>query len=282
MGRIVTILRVDRVMPDERTLNAFLVRELEHQQLFVTEQLARLPVGGAGDIHVRHMDKLGGTLPMIDFEHARVNMVEGQVRTNSVTDQRIISRMLSLPRERFVPEYRHDLAYIDDIHWLGKPGQGRFMCAPSTLARLVQLAEVTNHDKALVIGAATGYSTALVADLAESVVGLELDPDLAARAQANLAALDVANARIVVGDVDQLAGEKFDAILVEGTLEALPDSFVSLIADGGRLVTLMRRKGAVASATVFIRTGDSVAGRPEFNATLPAFFAAKPQEEFVF
>lgn len=214
---------------------------------------------------------------MVDFQRARAHMVESQLRAGGVTNAPILARMRSIPREDFVAPSRRELAYADDIQWLGN---GRFMAAPATLAKLIKLAEITSDDAVLDIGAATGYSTAVIAGLAASVTGLEQDADLAAAATANLAALGLTNARIVAGDIDQLGQARFDAIIVQGALDSVPDAFLAALNEGGRLVALMRN-GAVSVAHVFVKSGRGVTSRAEFNAFLPPL-AQRSNEEFTF
>ena len=218
---------------------------------------------------------------MVDFERARTQMVESQLRSGGVTNPAILARMRTVPREDFVSATRRDLAYIDDIQWLGDKASRRFMAAPATLARLLALAEITQTDTVLDIGAATGYSTAVIAGLAASVTGLETDADLAAAARANLAALGVTNASVIHGDISQIGKVRFDAIVVEGALDAVPDAFIAALAEGGRLVALLRT-GAVGLAHLFVRSGREVTARAAFNAALPPLFAERPDEEFVF
>src|SRR5215217_5162929 len=148
---------------------------------------------------------------MIDYERARAHMVDSQLRAGGVTNARILAAMSVLPRESFVTAARRDVAYVDDIQWLGA---GRFMSAPATLGKLLQLAEISADDKVLDVGAATGYSTAVIARLSASVIGLEADASLAATAAVNLAALGLGNASIVTGSIDQFGAARFDVIMV--------------------------------------------------------------------
>lgn len=218
---------------------------------------------------------------MTDFEGARARMVDNQLRTSAVTDWRLLAQMGAVPRELFVPASRQAIAYIDDVQWLGEPATQRFIAPPATFAKLAQLAEITEADSVLDICAATGYSTAVIAGLAAAVVGIERDAGLAATARANLAQLNIANARVVAGDIAAVGGEQFDVVMVEGALDSVPDAFFAAVKDGGRLVALIRG-GGVAVANVFVKTGKSIAARGEFNATLPPLYAALPAEEFVF
>ena len=218
---------------------------------------------------------------MVDFERARAQMVESQLRSGGVTNPAILARMRALPRENFLPADRRDLAYIDDVQWLGDKASRRFMAAPATLAKLLALAEITATDRVLDIGAATGYSTAVMAGLAASVTGLESDAGLAAAATANLAALGITNADIIAGDITRIGKARFDVIVVEGALAAVPDSFIAALAEGGRLVTLIQ-SGSVGLAHLFMRSGGEVTARAAFNAVLPPLFTAQPDAQFVF
>lgn len=215
---------------------------------------------------------------MVDFQRARAHMVESQLRAGGVTDAPILARMRAIPREDFVDSGRRDVAYLDGVQWLG--ATGRFMAAPATLAKLIKLAGITRSDSVLDIGAATGYSTAVMAGLAATVTGLEPDSTLAAAAAANLAALGLGNARMVAGDIDQLDHARYDVVIVQGALDSVPEAFLALLNPGGRLVALIR-SGAVSVAHLFVKSDRGVTARAEFNAFLP-LLAQQRNEEFVF
>ena len=139
---------------------------------------------------------------MIDFELARATMVELQLRTDRVTDRRILSAFATLPRERFVPEEKRELAYSDASLevWPSIDGApARFLLPPVVLARLVQLAAVEAKDAVLDVGCATGYSTAVLARLASSVTAVEAEPELAAAAREALQELGIANVTVMEG-----------------------------------------------------------------------------------
>lgn len=216
---------------------------------------------------------------MIEFERVRAQMVECQLSAGGVTDTPILARMRAILREDFVPAERRAVAYADAVQWFG--GTGRFLAAPATLARLLQLAEITPADAVLDIGAATGYSTAVISGLAASVVAVEQDAGLAAIAVANLAMLGLANASVVVGSVEQLGAARFDVIIVQGSLDSVPEAFLAALTEGGRLVTLIRA-GATSVAHVFVKSGGRVAARAEFGASLPPLLPERAKEAFVF
>jgi protein-L-isoaspartate O-methyltransferase len=142
---------------------------------------------------------------MEDYSAIRKRMVDCQLRTGDVTDYAVLDAMGEIPRERFVPARMQSLAYIDE-DLMVKEAEGeipaRYLMEPRPFARLVQLAEVKSSDIVLDIGCVAGYSTAVLARLADSVVGLEMDADLAALASENLVELGVANAAVVTGPLD--------------------------------------------------------------------------------
>jgi len=218
---------------------------------------------------------------MFDFQRARTFMVDNQLRTSGVTDWRILARMGEIPREDFLPEDKRELAYLDSVQWLGPRGSGRFMAPPVILAKLVQLADVTSDDRVLIVGANTGYSTAVLAGLCAEVAGLEVDAALAESARQALSKLGVGNAEIITGDVAALGKREFDVVLVEGALESIPTALLERLADGGRLVALVR-DGGVSVATVYVKSAGVVASRQEFNAVLPVLFSTRGGPEFVF
>jgi protein-L-isoaspartate(D-aspartate) O-methyltransferase len=218
---------------------------------------------------------------MVDYERARRFMVDNQLRTSHVTDRRILAEMGRLPRELFLPESRRSLAYIDDVQPLGAAGSARFMPAPATFAKLLQLAEIVPADRVLDLGAGTGYSTAVIAGLCQAVTGIEEDATLAAAATQNLANLGLPNASVIPGTAAAVLGQFYDVIMLEGAVDAVPEALFDLLGEGGRLIALMR-EGSVAIAHIFVKTGGKVAARAEFNATLPPLYAGPRPVEFVF
>lgn len=216
---------------------------------------------------------------MVDYELARRLMVDNQLRTHNVTDRRILGVMGQVPREIFVPEARKAVAYIDAIQPLGETGV-RFMAPPSLLAKLVQLAEVVAGDAALVIGAGTGYSVAVLAGLGANVQGLEENNLLVGTANTTLAALEIGNASVALGGIEDAKGV-YDVILLEGAVDIVPTSLFARLKDGGRLVCVVRQEG-VAVANLYVKANNGVTARAEFNANLPPLSSSRPVEQFVF
>jgi protein-L-isoaspartate(D-aspartate) O-methyltransferase len=221
---------------------------------------------------------------MIDFAAARRMMVDGQVRTSDVTDSRLIAAMLEVPRERFFPEDKASLAYLDrDVAVSEQGATVRRLLKPMVLAKLIQAAAVAETDHVLDVGCATGYSTAVLSRVAGPVVGLEEDAALAQHATEALAEIGAPNARIVTGPLSRGFAQQapYDVIVLEGAAEVVPGALLDQLKNGGRLVCVLG-SGPAAEATVYLRTGGDVSGRAVFDASaalLPGF-AKTP--EFVF
>lgn len=216
----------------------------------------------------------------VDFRQQRVKMVDGQVRTNDVTDIPIISAMLSVPREAFVPEHRRPLAYIDeDI----EVAPGRFLMPASPFARLVQLVAPRPGDRVLDVGCGTGYSSAVLSRIAGSVVALESDGALAARAAATLSAEGFDNVSVIEGPLaaGHAAQAPYDVILVEGAVDLVPQALLDQLAEGGRLVAVVGR-GNAGRATLHLREGGLMSPRRAFNAAVKPLAEFARAEEFEF
>jgi protein-L-isoaspartate(D-aspartate) O-methyltransferase len=221
---------------------------------------------------------------MENFAAQRTKMVDSQLRTESVTDHRLLAAMGEIPRELFVPADQRPLAYIDRDIPLKEAGPGgRAMMEPAPLARLIQALDVGEDERALVIGAGTGYSAAILGRLAGAVVALESDPALAAQATRTLAEIGARNVTIVVGPLESghPAGAPYDVILLDGAIETLPVGLLDQLADGGRLAAVVGY-GRAATATLYTRSGDDIGDRPIFDADVPPLPGFRNPEAFVF
>ncbi|MGH6875353.1 MAG: protein-L-isoaspartate O-methyltransferase family protein [Aestuariivirgaceae bacterium] len=221
----------------------------------------------------------------MDFALARAKMIESQIRPNGVTDEGIIQAMAGLPREFFVPLSRQSLAYMDEDLEIGSNRQSppRFLLEPMTLARLLQLLALEPDETVLDVACGTGYSTAVLAHLAKSVVALECDSELAGQAIENLASLGLANTRVFTGSLSAgyLAEGPFDAILVNGRIPVPPLELLAQLKDHGRLAVVMGEND-VAQGALFTRNG-ALSVRYNFDAAaprLPGFEPARPAFEF--
>jgi protein-L-isoaspartate(D-aspartate) O-methyltransferase len=223
----------------------------------------------------------GVFLRMTEFAAARSNMVEGQIRPNKVTDPAIVAAFMAIPREQFVPKAARGIAYVDeDI----PVGAGRFLIEPMVLARLIQEAHVAPGDAVLVVGAGSGYSSAVLSRVAGAVVGLESDPDLVRRASKALADLDVENAVVIEGPLT--AGHPrqapYDVILVDGGVSEVPQALIAQLGENGRLVAVVAPRGRFGQAVLFERRGGIVSQRILFDAGTPLLPGFEPVPGFQF
>jgi protein-L-isoaspartate(D-aspartate) O-methyltransferase len=217
----------------------------------------------------------------MDFAKARINMVDGQLMTGGVIDRRVLQVFGSVPRERFLPPSQRGLAYLDmDVRLAGS---GRYLMEATPLARLVHLAAIVPGDVVLEVGCASGYGTMVLSKLGGSVVGLESDPDLASQADRELSALEVSNAAIVVGPLEKgWASEgPYDAILIAGSVEYIPDSFCEQLKEGGRLVAVIGT-GRAAQAVLHIKIDGVLSARPAFDVAVPPLPGFQRMHQFAF
>jgi len=207
---------------------------------------------------------------MTDFAAARRHMVDGQVRTTDVTDLKLISAMLEVPRERFMPPASVSLGYLD----LDVPvGGGRRLLRPMVLAKLIQAAELEATDHVLDVGCATGYGAALLGHMVSNVTALEQDTGLANTAADSLTSQR--NVKVVRGPLPDgwAQAAPYDAVVLEGATEVVPTTLCQQLKPGGRLVCVLGA-GPGAKAMLYTRSSGEVAGRPVFDAAaalLPGF-----------
>lgn len=215
------------------------------------------------------------------YAKARFNMVESQIRTNRVTDERLLEELLEIPRHLFVPAPLASVAYVDKAL---KIAPDRYLMEPLFVARLLQEVLPTPSDTALVVGAGTGYATAILANLVKSVVAVECDAGLADKARANLAALEIANVTVETGPLElgcSKAGP-YDIILIDGMVDHVRDGIFAQLAEHGRLVTIVALEGRCGVGTLYCKLGGAVSGRALFDANAPLLpgFARQPAFEF--
>jgi protein-L-isoaspartate(D-aspartate) O-methyltransferase len=217
----------------------------------------------------------------IDYHSARLHMVDSQIRPNKVTDEAIIEAMLAVPRERFVPASLRGIAYVDDDIPLGG---GRYLMEPMVLGRLLQMAAIGRKDLVLDVGCGPGYASAVMGRLAGEVVALEEDAALARQAAGLVAELGLRNVAVVEGKLAEGYAPRvpYDVILLNGAVAALPSVIAAQLADGGRLVAVVKADSGVGSAVLMTRVGDAVGQRTLFDAATPLLPGFATQRGFEF
>lgn len=204
---------------------------------------------------------------MTDFSTRRVMMVDTQVRPSDVTKFPIIAAMLSVPREVYVPSDLREAAYMGENVVIGA---NRVMLEARTLAKLLDALDIQPDEMVLDIGCGLGYSTAIIAQLADAVMAVEDDAGHAAEAQRTLSAQGVDNAAVIHGPL--VAGSAkhgpYDVVTVQGAVEAVPQAILDQIKDGGRIGCVFMA-GALGEARVGYKADGRMSWRAVFNASAP-------------
>ena len=213
---------------------------------------------------------------MTDFSSRRVMMVDTQVRPSDVTKFPIIDAMLAIQREAYVPVASREAAYMGENLTLAP---GRVMLEPRTLAKMLDALDIQPSEVVLDIGCGLGYSSAVIARLADAVVAVEEDDSLAGLAQNVLASQGVDNAAVVHAPLAAGAAKHgpYDVITVQGGVEVVPDGLLAQLKDGGRIACVFM-EGALGVARIGYKSGSKVTWRFVFNAgapVLPGFGAVR-------
>ncbi len=203
-------------------------------------------------------------------------MVDTQVRPSDVTKFPIIEAMLEVPREAYVPDGKRDEAYVSENVALGA---SRVMLEPRTFAKLLDGLDISPDETVLDIGCGLGYSTAIIARLAEAVVAVEDDAEMAAEAQQTLSSNDVDNAAVIENKLSEGAAKHgpYDVIMIEGGVEVVPAAILAQLKDGGRIGCIFM-EDALGVARIGYKIDGEVTWRFAFNASapvLPGFEAPK-------
>jgi protein-L-isoaspartate(D-aspartate) O-methyltransferase len=218
---------------------------------------------------------------MTDYAAARLRMVESQIRPNKVTDFAILEAFLEVPRELFVPEGRRGVAYSDEDLPVGN---GRHLIEPMVLGRFLQHGAIGPEDRVLVVGAATGYDAAVAARIAKRVVALDSDKELAMRARSALSAAGATTVVVREGPLEAGCTDRapYDLIIFGGAVAFVPAEITNQLAEGGRLLAVMKDAPGLGKATLFVKARGVVSKRVLFDAgtkLLPGFI---PEPGFVF
>ena len=215
---------------------------------------------------------------MTDFAVRRRIMVDTQIRPSDVTKFPIIEAMLSVPRETFVPAAQREAAYCGDDVDLGN---GRVLLEPRTLAKMLDALDVSGDELVLDIGSGYGYSSAVVARMAQAVVAVEEDETMMGEAQELLSDIGADNVILHAGPLVEGAAEHgpYDVIVVQGGVGELPKAIEDQLKDGGRIACIYMT-GALGSVSIGHKFGDVITWRFEFNAGAPVLSGFEKQHSF--
>ncbi|MEO0319341.1 MAG: protein-L-isoaspartate O-methyltransferase [Pseudomonadota bacterium] len=221
----------------------------------------------------------------MDYQAARKHMVASQVRPNDVTDLALQKALEAVPREKFLPAHLRDIAYVEREHVYGATeGAQRVLLMARDFAKLLAVAKPRPGDHVLDVACGTGYSTAILANLCEMVIGLESDEKMRTIAQSLLSDLSIDNTAIVDGDVTagDAAQGPYDLIVIAAAIAREPTNLLEQLKPGGRLVTIWRQ-GKADKGVMFRRSENSMSRVPYFDAGAShvlAPFAAEKEFQF--
>ena len=217
---------------------------------------------------------------MSEYLVQRANMVECQLRANRVMNPALLEAMGAVAREDFVPAALKPVAYVDE----NLTFEGRVLVEPMVFARLVQCAEPGPEDYVLDVGVGLGYSSAVLGRLAGAVVALESDGECAERAHKALAAAGSDNVLVVQGPLEEGCPEEapFSIVVIQGAVASVPPALLDQLAEGGRLLAVLRPGNGLGQAKLFTKRGGVVSSRTVFDAGTPYLAGLEPRQEFVF
>jgi protein-L-isoaspartate(D-aspartate) O-methyltransferase len=216
----------------------------------------------------------------MDFENARYLMVEQQIRTWDVLDTEVLDLLFEVKREDFVPPAYRSLAFVD----MEIPiGEGQLMMAPKMEARILQEANPKTGERVLEIGTGSGYLAALLGKRAQAVVSIEIHESLARSASAKLAQAGIRNVQVKMGDAAVTpaafigAEDKFDVVVLTGSVPVLPQAYLNVLKLNGRLFAVVG-DAPVMKACIFVKTGESTFSETVVFETVlaPLVNAAQP------
>lgn len=215
---------------------------------------------------------------MPDFTQLRTTMVDTQVRPSDVTKFPIIEAMLTIPRENFVPDAKRAGAYVgEDIDL----GQGRVVLDPRVLAKMLDALNIQDDELVLDLGCGLGYSSAVMARMAQTVVAVEEDEDLARDATAALAAVEADNVVVETGAIAAGAPQHgpYDVVILQGGVEEIPDGILSQVKENGRICAIFLDE-ALGIVRIGYKIDGEISWRMAFNATAPVLPGFKKRAEF--
>lgn len=215
---------------------------------------------------------------MPDFTQLRTTMVDTQVRPSDVTKFPIIEAMLTVPRENFVPAAKRNGAYVGEHVDLGG---GRVVLDPRVLSKMLDALNVQNDELVLDLGCGLGYSSAVIARMAQAVVAVEEDEDLAKEAQAVLSENGSDNVILETGPIAEGAPQHgpYDAVILQGGVEEIPEVILSQVKENGRICAIFL-DGALGIVRIGYKIDGEITWRMVFNGTAPVLPGFDKRAEF--
>jgi len=215
----------------------------------------------------------------MNFDQARFNMVEQQIRPWEVLDPKVLQLFMDIPRHHFVPEREQAIAYMD----LEVPlDHGQFMLPPKVEARMLQAVDIDESESVLEIGTGSGFMTALLAELAKSVTTVEYFADLSAQAQKKLSQYDNIHFEVGDGACDWYDGKTYDVIILTGATAEVPQAHLNKLNLGGRLIATTGASPLMETWLITRVEDNNYEYEGLFETEIPALIHCEPKETFTF
>lgn len=216
-----------------------------------------------------------------DTERARFNMVEQQIRPWDVLDKRVLDTLFKIPREHFAPTEQRSFAFSDTALPIG---HGETMLAPVVEGRILQSLAVEPNERVLEIGTGSGFFTACLANLGQSVHSVDIHPDFTQSAAEKLAALNIDRVVLETGDAVNgwASNERFDVIVLTGAVQRIPESYRQQLNVGGRLFAIVGTEQNMSGIMVTRRTNDQFDTQNLFETYTRYLKGAEPKPQFTF
>lgn len=219
-------------------------------------------------------------MALTSFEIARKAMVDSQIRPNKVIDERVVAAFAETPREEFVPKALRDVAYVDED--LALPG-GRYMIEAMVMGRMLQALDLQPSHNVLLIGAGAGYTAALLSQLCASVIAIDNRAPAVEKIQESLGDMEIGNVAVLKGKLTEGYPSEgpYDAILIEGGIETMPQALLMQLSDKGKCAAVWRADAqAQGEASLWTKAGDNFVRRALFNAQVPTLSEFKEKPSF--
>ena len=219
----------------------------------------------------------------MEYNLARKNMVDCQLKPNKVKDKNVLNAFLETPREKFVKKYNINHSYLDENLKITKD---RYILNPTILARLIQSLEIKKNETVLSVGSGSGYGVVILSYLADTVIGIETDNKLVESSSEILLNLNVNNAAIIKGNVVEgyVNQAPYNAILIEGAVNEVPKDILNQLSDNGKLATVENLDSSIGKAVKYEKAGNTFVKNILFDANLPILnsFKSKTSLNFKF
>ena len=208
------------------------------------------------------------------------NMVEGQIKPIGNISKQVMDAFLLISRDQFVPSDLKNFAFLEKNIELGND---RFLLKPSLIAKIISLADFNSSDTVLIIGSSTGYSSAILSNIAETVISIEEDDELVSFSETVVSNKKIDNVVFIKKDLNQGCPEHgpFNKILIEGAIEDIPKYLFEQLDENGKMIAIIAN-GDLSEVREYNKVGENISSKFLFNCEAPKLKAFNKTDSFNF